>query len=148
MTEVHRAQRASYVHLARFGELEVRARALDAMLGACTVCPHECRVDRRTEVGDAWDLGPDGALKRGILIRMLVLPDNLAGIETNLEWIATKLSPKIAISLLAQYRPAHRVIRTLELSELNRRITTEEWRQAASSVERFMEGDRHRLQWG
>jgi len=100
------------------------------------------------QVGDAWELGPDGALKRGILIRMLVLPDNLAGIEANLEWIATELSPKIAISLLAQYRPAHRVVRTLELSELNRRITTEEWRQAADAVERFMEGDRHHLQWG
>ena len=78
---------------------------------------------RHCQVGTDWELGPDGALRRGILIRMLVLPDNLAGIEANLEWIAGELSPEIAVSLLAQYRPAHRVVRSSEFSDLDRRIT-------------------------
>ena len=43
--------RASYVRLAKSGELESRVRKLDALLSDCTVCPHECRVDRRTEIG-------------------------------------------------------------------------------------------------
>jgi putative pyruvate formate lyase activating enzyme len=100
------------------------------------------------QVGDDWDIGPGGALRRGILIRMLVLPDNLAGIEENIEWVSRELSPRIAISLLAQYRPAHRVVRTDELPELGRGITTDEWRRAADALRRHMEGDRHHLQWG
>ena len=43
--------RAGYVGLARSGELGERARALDALLADCTVCPRECRVDRRVALG-------------------------------------------------------------------------------------------------
>jgi putative pyruvate formate lyase activating enzyme len=100
------------------------------------------------QTGDAWDLGPDGTLNRGILIRMLVLPDNLAGIEANLEWIATGLSPTIAISLLAQYRPANRVVLSDDFLDLRRGIEAAEWRRAAEALKRHMKGDRHHLQWG
>ena len=99
------------------------------------------------QTGDAWDVGPDGALRRGILIRMLVLPGNLAGIEQNIEWIAAELSPKIAISLLAQYRPAHKVLRSAGYQELERGITADEWRRAADALRHHMMGDRHHLQW-
>ena len=99
------------------------------------------------QVGTTWEMGPDGALRRGILIRMLVLPENLAGIEANLDWIATELSPEIAVSLLAQYRPSHRVLGSNEFLDLDRRITAAEWRQAADALRRHMTGDRHFLQW-
>ncbi len=98
------------------------------------------------QVGDAWDLGPEGELRRGLLVRMLVLPDHLAGIEENLSWVARSLSPKVAISLLAQYRPAHRVPRSPALEDLNRPITRDEWRHAVESLARHMEGDRHHVQ--
>jgi putative pyruvate formate lyase activating enzyme len=100
------------------------------------------------QVGDTWDVDSAGALRRGFLIRMLVLPNNLAGIEANIRWIATELSPRIAISLLAQYRPAHRVLRSNDLSELRRGISNHEWQRAADAVRRHMTGDRHYLQWG
>lgn len=100
------------------------------------------------QVGDDWEVGPDGALRRGILIRMLVLPENLAGIEANIEWIATELSPSIAISLLAQYRPANRVLLGGDFSDLRRGIEPAEWRRAAEALRRYMEGDHHHLQWG
>jgi len=76
----------------------------------------EALTEMYRQVGDAWDLGPEGELRRGLLVRMLVLPEGLAGIEENLEWISRHLSPRVAISLLAQYRPAHRVPRTPELA--------------------------------
>ncbi len=98
------------------------------------------------QVGDAWELGPEGELRRGLLVRMLVLPENLAGIEENLGWIARDLSPRVAISLLAQYRPAHRVPGSSEFSDLNRPITRAEWHQAVESLQRHMEGDRHHVQ--
>ncbi len=52
MSQPTRVWRASYVRLARSGELGERARSLDALLDDCTVCPRECRVDRRRELGE------------------------------------------------------------------------------------------------
>jgi putative pyruvate formate lyase activating enzyme len=98
------------------------------------------------QVGDTWELGPEGELRRGLLVRMLVLPEGLAGIEENLAWIASNLSPMVTISLLAQYRPAHRVPRTSELSDLDRGISRAEWRRAVAALETHMEGDRHHIQ--
>jgi putative pyruvate formate lyase activating enzyme len=98
------------------------------------------------QVGDTWELGPEGELRRGLLVRMLVLPENLAGIDDNLQWVAENLAPKIAISLLAQYRPVHRVPRIPAFSDLNRPITREEWHEAVEALHRCMEGDRHQVQ--
>jgi putative pyruvate formate lyase activating enzyme len=98
------------------------------------------------QLGDTWDVGPDGALQRGLLIRMLVLPNKLAGIEANLQWVAENLSSTVAISLLAQYRPAHRVARTHDYPELVRRVSADEWRSSVEALLRHMEGDRHHVQ--
>lgn len=98
------------------------------------------------QTGDCWELGPEGELRRGLMVRMLVLPRNLAGIEANLQWIAESLSPRVSISLLAQYRPAHRVPGSSTLADLDRPIDRDEWRHAVASLERYMEGDRHQLQ--
>lgn len=98
------------------------------------------------QVGDAWDLGPEGELRRGLLVRMLVLPEGLAGVEESIVWISRTLSPKVAVSLLAQYHPAHRVPRTPDLSDLDRPITRVEWRRSVAALETHMEGDRHHVQ--
>ena len=98
------------------------------------------------QLGNDWVLAPDGALQRGLLIRMLVLPDGLAGIEDSLQWVATELSPDVAVSLLAQYHPAHLAATTPDFPELGRRITGEDWREAVAAVERHMTGDRHHVQ--
>ena len=55
------------------------------------------------QMGDELVFGDDGLLKRGLMIRLLVLPNDIAGIEENLRWIRDELSPKTAISLMAQY---------------------------------------------
>jgi putative pyruvate formate lyase activating enzyme len=55
------------------------------------------------QMGDSLVFGEDGLLKRGLLIRLLVLPNDIAGIEENLRWIRDELSPRTAISLMAQY---------------------------------------------
>ena len=98
------------------------------------------------QVGDAWELGPEGELRRGLLVRMLVLPEGLAGIEENLEWISRTLSPKVAISLLAQYRPAHRVPHSPAFSDVDRGVSRDEWRRAVTALEKHMEGERHHVQ--
>ena len=98
------------------------------------------------QVGTRWDLGPEGELRRGLLVRMLVLPEGSAGIEENLAWIAGNLAPTIAVSLLAQYRPAHRVPRTTEFADINRGVNRAEWQRAVAALEQHMTGDRHHVQ--
>ncbi len=106
----------------------------------------EALTEMYRQVGDTWELGPEGELRRGLLVRMLVLPESLAGIEENLEWIARYLSPRVTISLLAQYHPAHRVPRTPDLADLNRAVNRDEWRRAVAALAEHMEGDRHHVQ--
>jgi putative pyruvate formate lyase activating enzyme len=98
------------------------------------------------QTGDSWELGPEGELRRGLLVRMLVLPEGLAGIEENLAWIARSLSTTVTISLLAQYRPTHRVPRSPDLADLDRGISRAEWRRAVAALETHMKGDRHHVQ--
>lgn len=100
------------------------------------------------QVGDRWEIGPEGELRRGLLVRLLVLPEGLAGIEENLEWISRNLSPRVTISLLAQYHPAHRVRGSTSLHDLDRRISSLEWRRAVAALTENMESDRHYVQGG
>jgi len=68
-----------------------------------------------------------GVALRGLIIRHLVLPDNIAGTDRFVDWVAKKLTRGTYVNIMAQYRPEHRAHRYPELS---RRITMEEYRQA------------------
>jgi putative pyruvate formate lyase activating enzyme len=97
------------------------------------------------QVGDRWELGPDGELERGMLVRILVLPGTLAGVESSLRWIADTLSPELPVSLLAQYRPLLR--RPVDrFPELRRRLERDEWRSAVDALDRWMGGNRQMVQ--
>jgi putative pyruvate formate lyase activating enzyme len=50
----------------------------------------------------------DGIARKGILVRHLVLPSNLAGSKKVLRWIEQALGIETYISLMAQYNPMHR----------------------------------------
>src|SRR5262245_22341575 len=43
-----------------------------------------------------------GLLQRGLVIRLLVLPNDIGGLRESLEWIRDELIPRVAISLMAQ----------------------------------------------
>jgi putative pyruvate formate lyase activating enzyme len=77
----------------------------------------------------------DGLLKSGLLVRMLVLPNGVAGVSESLAWIAETLSPRVAISLMAQYYPIHRAARDARYSALSREITAGEWEEALAALE-------------
>ena len=68
-----------------------------------------------------------GIARRGLLIRHLVLPNNIAGTDRFVKWVASELGPDTAVNVMAQYRPEHRAF---EYPEIARRLTSEEWRQA------------------
>jgi putative pyruvate formate lyase activating enzyme len=84
------------------------------------------------QMGGSLVFGDDGLLKRGLMIRLLVLPNDIADIESNLLWIRDELSPKTAISLMAQYYATNKAATDDRYILLSRRISEGEWFEAVS----------------
>lgn len=53
-------------------------------------------------------LDANGIAARGVIIRHLVLPNDLAGSEDTLRWIARELGTDVTISVMAQYYPTNK----------------------------------------
>lgn len=87
------------------------------------------------QMGDTLQFGENGLLKRGLMIRLLVLPNGIADIESNLRWIRDELSPKTAISLMAQYYATNKAATDDRYILLSRRISEGEWFEAVSLLE-------------
>jgi len=79
-------------------------------------------------------LNNQGIAVRGLLIRHLVLPGNLAWTDEILRFISESVSPDSHISLMRQYFPAHRAG---SHPLLKRRITNEEYEQARVKMEEY-----------
>jgi putative pyruvate formate lyase activating enzyme len=69
----------------------------------------------------------NGLATRGLLVRHLVLPRNLAGTKHIVKFIADEISVDTYLNLMAQYRPVYNAGR---YPELNRRITASEYNAA------------------
>lgn len=68
----------------------------------------------------------NGIATKGLLIRHLVLPENIAGSRKVFKFIAKKISPKTYMSIMAQYHPANK---TGDFPELQRKITDKEYQK-------------------
>jgi putative pyruvate formate lyase activating enzyme len=77
----------------------------------------------------------DGLLKRGLVVRLLVLPNDVGSVEESIEWIRDELSPRVSISLMAQYYPTHQAETNNRYVLLSRRIRELEWLKATSALE-------------
>ncbi|NPV07450.1 MAG: radical SAM protein [Anaerolineae bacterium] len=84
------------------------------------------------QVGPALVLGPGGLAERGMIVRHLVLPGDLAGTAEVLRWLAREISPQVPVSLMSQYFPAHRA---LQHPLLGRKLTEGELEQALACFE-------------
>ena len=75
------------------------------------------------QVGDLR-IDEQGLATRGLLVRHLVLPRNLAGTKQIVQFLAGKISQNTYLNLMAQYHPAYKAN---SYPELNRRITAREY---------------------
>lgn len=66
----------------------------------------------------------NGMIKKGLIIRHLVLPNNLENTKEVLKWIKENIDSKVYISVMLQYFPTYRAN---EYEEINRKITKEEY---------------------
>jgi putative pyruvate formate lyase activating enzyme len=66
----------------------------------------------------------DGIMQRGLMVRHLVMPNNVAGSEKIMEWIAENLPKDTYVNIMAQYTP---LFKAYDYPEISRRITSEEY---------------------
>jgi putative pyruvate formate lyase activating enzyme len=66
----------------------------------------------------------DGIMQRGLMIRHLVMPNNIAGSEEIMEWIAENLPRDTYVNIMGQYTPYYKAY---DYPEISRRITGEEY---------------------
>lgn len=94
----------------------------------------EALAEMYRQKGSSLAFSDDGLLESGLLVRMLVLPNGVAGVADSLAWIAEALSPRVAISLMAQYYPIHRAASDARYGALDRSITAGEWQEALAAL--------------
>ncbi len=111
-----------YMPDAKYGSDEMAIRYSNAP-GYVEVMKAAIREMHR-QVGDL--VVENGIAVRGLLVRHLVLPNNLAGTEEVVRFIS-ELSKNTYINIMDQYRPEYRAD---QHSELSRRITLSEYREA------------------
>jgi putative pyruvate formate lyase activating enzyme len=57
-----------------------------------------------------------GVAEKGLIIRHLILPNNIAGTKESLAWVAKELSVETTVSVMSQYQPMHLAKRSPLLS--------------------------------
>jgi putative pyruvate formate lyase activating enzyme len=87
------------------------------------------------QTGDKLVFDENGLLTKGLMIRLLVLPNDIAEIEESLRWIKSELSPKVAISLMAQYYATNKAATDERYILLSRKISEREWFSALEALE-------------
>ncbi len=69
----------------------------------------------------------DGLMYRGLMIRHLVMPNDVGGTRQVVEWIAEHLPKDTYVNLMSQYRPEHKA---LDYPKIARRLTRKEYEDA------------------
>ena len=71
---------------------------------------------------------------RGLIVRHLILPKDLAGSRESLKWLARTISPEVTLSVMSQYYPCHKAV---YIAELSRTITYEEYTVVVKQMEKL-----------
>jgi len=106
--------------------------------------PHYPQVNRtamremQRQVGDL-QIDAQGVAERGLLVRHLVLPNELAGTKEIVRFLAQEISSNTYLNLMDQYRPAYNV---RKFPELMRSITSQEYQ---SNLQMAHDAGLHRL---
>lgn len=76
----------------------------------------------------------DGIAIRGLLVRHLVMPNQVAGTERIVEFLVKKISPETYTNLMDQYRPCGKAD---EDAYIDRRLTAQEFKEALDAANRL-----------
>ena len=101
---------------------------------------HAALLEMARQVGTEPIMGPEGYLLRGMIIRLLVLPNDMAGVRESLDFILEHIGSDARVALMSQYFPSHLAPGN---DLLSRRPTPAEYLRAVNHAERL--GFRHAL---
>ena len=73
----------------------------------------------------------NGLIKRGVIIRHLVLPNHIENSKKVLNWIKNNLPNDVYVSIMAQYFPTYKAKDT---KNLGRKLTKKEWKEIEDYV--------------
>ncbi len=73
----------------------------------------------------------NGIMRRGLMIRHLVMPNNVSGTGDIIRWIAGHLPKDTYVNLMSQYRPMHRAD---EYPDISRRLYRSEYVDAINTA--------------
>ena len=90
-------------------------------------------IQMHRQVGVA-EFFASGLIKKGLIIRHLVLPNQSSGTDQIMKFIAQEISPDTYISLMSQYLPYYQASGYLEIS---RRLKAQEYKQAKKILEKY-----------
>ncbi|MCK4527109.1 radical SAM protein [candidate division WOR-3 bacterium] len=89
--------------------------------------------EMHSQVGDL-KINDAGIAERGLLIRHLVLPNNIAESERVIEFIAKEISVNSYVNIMDQYRPC---FNASKYEGLRRRITRKEYQEAVDTAKQM-----------
>lgn len=71
-------------------------------------------------------LNDDGIMEKGLMIRHLILPNQVENSKWILKWIKENIDNNVYVSIMAQYFPTYKA---KDMDELNRKITKQEYEE-------------------
>ena len=74
----------------------------------------------------------NGIALRGLLVRHLVLPNDLAGTDEVVHYLSEQISPQTYLNIMDQYHPAYK---SHQYPEIDRRLTSQEYQDAVEMAE-------------
>lgn len=83
-------------------------------------------IEMHRQVGDLH-VNAHGIAERGLLVRHLVMPDNMAGTREAMRFLAREVSTNTYVNIMDQYRPCGK---SYDYEYLDRSITPEEYARA------------------
>ena len=89
-------------------------------------------AEMHAQVGDLT-IDEDGIARRGLLVRHLVMPGDIAGTGDIMHFLAQEISQDTYVNIMDQYRPCFHAERD---KTINRRITKDEYFQAVEAAHR------------
>ncbi|MFH1622413.1 MAG: radical SAM protein [Candidatus Omnitrophota bacterium] len=93
----------------------------------------EAVKEMHRQVGDA-EIDNSGIMKNGLIVRHLVLPNNISGTDKIMQFLSKDVSKNTYISLMSQYSPYYNAH---DYPEISRRLTKEEYQKAVDCLSKY-----------
>ncbi|MDH5405531.1 MAG: radical SAM protein [Candidatus Aminicenantes bacterium] len=75
-----------------------------------------------------------GIALRGLIIRHLIMPNNVSSTDKFVQWVAENLPHDTYVNIMGQYRPE---FKAFDYPEISRRINTEEYRRSLAWAQQY-----------